>query len=219
MLLEFDQVKDVMEDQIIAKLGRLLERPVTDELRVVYLLVEVRKLTDRKRIQSDTLRLCCNWVVHVELSGDAARRIVKHVDAMYPRLANGQLTDEDKASLRAFFLMSRFREELEGLLASVGLRRFEDGEWNGFLASFLNVIEDCPLVCNAPGLENGDKVELIREAGEERAPSPEAPVIVWGLYHQNQHIFMLASNLEKSGRPLAEMVDSSTRNIGRKTGG
>jgi hypothetical protein len=46
-----------MEDQIIAKLGRLLERPVTDEPRVVYLLVEVRKLMDRKHIQSDTLRL------------------------------------------------------------------------------------------------------------------------------------------------------------------
>ncbi|HEV2963216.1 MAG TPA: hypothetical protein VG649_15400, partial [Candidatus Angelobacter sp.] len=126
-----------MEDQIVAKLLCLLQRPVTDEPRVVYLLVESRKLMDRKGTQSDTLRLCCNWVVHVELSGDVARRIVKHLDAMYPRLASDQLTDEDKASLREFFLMSRFRDELEDLLVSEGLRRFEDGEWNGFLASFL----------------------------------------------------------------------------------
>jgi hypothetical protein len=194
-----------MEDQIIAKLGRLLDRPVTTEPVAVYLLVEVRKFMHRKQcIQSDTLRLCCNWVVHVALSGAVARRIVEQVDALYPRLVNGQLTDQDKKSLRGFFLMNRFREELEGLLLGEGLRRFENGEWNGFLASFLNVIEDCPLICNAPGLANVDKVVLISEG---RAPSPEEPVIVWALYHQEQHIFMLGANFEKSEKSVTEMVN------------
>lgn len=197
-----------MENQIIVKLGRLLERPVTDELRAVYLLVEVRKLMDRKRIQADTLRLCCNWVVHVELSGEAARKIVKHVDGIFPRLVNGRLTDDDKASLRAFFLMSKFRRELEEVLVSEGLRRFEDTEWKGFLASFLNVIEDCPLSCNVPGLDNVDKVELIREVGEERFSFTDAPAIVWALFHQNRHVFMLVSNFEESGRPPAEMAST-----------
>src|SRR5216683_4308005 len=105
-----------MEDQIIAKLHRELERPITTEPLVVYLLVEIRKLMDRKGFQYDTLRLCCNWAVHVELSAAAAQRIVKRVDDLYPRLVNGQLTDEDKESLRAFFLMSKFRDELEDLL-------------------------------------------------------------------------------------------------------
>jgi hypothetical protein len=196
-----------MQDQIIAKFGRLLEQPVTAEAVVVYLLVEVRKLMDRKHVQSDTLRLCCNWVVHVELTGDVARRIVEQVDTVYPRLANGQLTDQDKKSLRGFFLMSKFREERESLLAADGLRRFENGEWNGFLASFLNVIEDCPLICNAKGLANVDKVVLIREVGEGRAPSPEAPSIVWALYHQDRHIFMLGANFEKSEKPIAAMVN------------
>jgi len=41
-----------MGDQIIMKLGRVLERQVTTEPLVVYLLVEVRKLMDRKRLQS-----------------------------------------------------------------------------------------------------------------------------------------------------------------------
>ena len=196
-----------MEDQIIAKLRRELERPITTEPLVLYLLVEIRKLMDRKGIQFDTLRLCCNWAVHVELSGDAARRIVRHVDALYPRLVSGQLTEEDKQSLRSFFLMSRFRDELEQLLVREGLRRFGDDEWNGFLACFLNVIEDCPLTCNAPGLANVDKVVLIREMGNTRAPSPEAPAIVWALYHQNHHIFMLGANFERSNRPGGEMID------------
>lgn len=196
-----------MEDQIIAKLRRELERPITAEPLVVYLLVEIRKLMDRKGIQYDTLRLCCSWAVHVGLSGDAARRIVKRVDALYPRLVNGQLTDEDKESLRAFFLMSKFRDELEDLLVSEGLRRFHSDEWNGFLACFLNVIEDCPLSCNAPGLANVDRVVLIREMGDARVPSPDAPAIVWALYHQNQHIFMLGANFERSNRPFPEMVN------------
>jgi hypothetical protein len=134
-----------MEDQIVAKLRRLLERPILSEPAVVYLLVEVRKLMDRKGIQRDTLRLCCNWAVHVVLSRDVAGRIVRQVDALYPRLVNGELSEGEKESLRAFFLMSRFRNELEDLLVDEGLRRFENEEWNGFLACFLSVIEDCPL--------------------------------------------------------------------------
>jgi len=198
-----------MENQIVEKLRRLLEARVTSEPLVAYLLVEIRKLMDRKQVQSDTLRLCCNWVVHVELSGEVARRIVKEVDAMYPRVVDGQLTDEDKASLRAFFLMSRFRKELEDILSGEGLRSFADDEWNEFLACFLNIIEDCPLACKVPGLPNVDKVVLISEVGESRVPSPEAPAIVWALYRQDQHIFMIGGNFEKSGQGLPELTNSA----------
>ena len=158
-------------------------------------------------IRYETLRLCCNWTVHVELSRDAARRIVAHVDALYPRLVKGELTDEDKESLRAFFLMSKFRSELEDFLAREGLRGFQNDEWNGFLACFLNVIEDCPLTCNAPGLANVDKVVLIRDMGEARVPSADAPAIVWALYHEDRHIFVLDANLERSNRSVTEIID------------
>lgn len=208
-----------MKDQIVEKLRRELERPITAEPLVVYLLVEIRKLLEHRRIQydtlrlldfrpiqCDTLRLCCNWAVHVKLSRDAARRIVKHVDALYPRLVNDELTDGDKESLRAFFLMSKFRSELEDFLARDGLRGFQNDEWNGFLACFLNVIEDCPLICKASGLANVDKVVLIREVGNARVPSQDAPAIVWALYHQNQHVLTLDENLEKSNGPSPEGV-------------
>jgi hypothetical protein len=66
--------------------------------------------------------------------------MVKRVDALYPRLVNGAVTDEDKESLRAFFLMSKFRSELEDSLAREGMRGFQNDEWNGFLTFFLNVI-------------------------------------------------------------------------------
>jgi hypothetical protein len=196
-----------MENEIIAKLRRELERPITAEPLVVYLLVEIRKLMDHNGIQPETLRLCCNWAVHVELSGAAARRIVEHVDALYPRLLKGELTEEDKESLRAFFSMNKFRSELEDFLAREGLRGFQDDEWNGFLACFQNVIEDCPLICSTPGLANVDKVVVIREVGEARVPSTDAPVIIWALYHEDRHIFVLDANLERSNRSVAEVID------------
>jgi len=196
-----------MENEIIAKLRRELERPITAEPLVVYLLVEIRKLMYRKRIQYETLRLCCDWAVHVGLSRDAARRIVTQVDALHPRLVRGELTDEDKRSLRAFFLMSKFRSELEDFLAREGLRGFQNDEWNGFLACFLNVIEDCPLTCNAPGLANVDKVVLRRDMGQARVPSTDAPAIVWALYRKNRQIFVLDANLERSNKSVAEVMD------------
>ena len=195
-----------MEDQIVLKIARVLEEAVTEEPLVVYLLVETRKLMDRKAAQLPTLRLCCNWAVHVELSGDVAQQIVKRVDAMYPKLVNGQLSDEEKQSLRQFFLMSRFREELEEFLGRERLRRFQNEEWNGFLACFLNVIEDCPLKCNSPGLPNVDEVVLIRERGDGRIPSPDAPAILWALYHQHNHIYTVGANFEKSNKDLTQLL-------------
>jgi len=111
------------------------------------------------------LRTLLEVPVTTEAAGRLPPRgnIVKHVDAMYLRLIDGQLTNEDKTSLRAFFLMSRFRQELENLLAEQGLRSLEDAEWNRFLTCFLNIIEDCSLTCKAPGLANVDAVVLIRK--------------------------------------------------------
>jgi len=88
---------------------------------------------------------------------------------------------------------------------------FPDDEWNGFLRCFLSVIEDCPLVCKAAGLNNVDKVELIREVGEvgevNGSPSADSPPIVWALYVRDTHIFMMGTNFEKSTKTLAEMID------------
>ena len=103
-----------MEDQIIAKLRRELERPITAESLVDYLLVEVRKLMDRKGLQYDTLRLCCNWVAHVKLSGDAARRIVTHVDVLYP---TGNRTGHCRLSLKCNAIRQNSRNEAGSLKA------------------------------------------------------------------------------------------------------
>ncbi len=58
-----------MQDDIVRKLRAELERGISTEAQVVYVLVKIRKLLDLTRDQGyATLRLCCNWVVHVELS-------------------------------------------------------------------------------------------------------------------------------------------------------
>ena len=111
-----------------------------------------------------------------------------------PRIVGDQLTEGDKRSLREFYSMSAFRDELEGVLSGVGLRCFQDDEWNRFLCCFLSVIEDCPLECKATGLKNVDKVELMREVGDVNgAASPDSPPIVWALYLRDMHVFTIES--------------------------
>jgi len=56
-----------MKNAIIEKLRAHLAHPVDSECEVVYLLCEVRKLLLKKDPDTATLRLHCNWALHVDL--------------------------------------------------------------------------------------------------------------------------------------------------------
>jgi hypothetical protein len=198
-----------MEDQIVAKLRRELERPIATEALVVYLLVEIRKLLDRQKLIYPTLRLCCDWAVHVELSRKQAAAIVKKVDELYPKILGGELTESDRAELRAFFTMDQFRKELEEVLTRNDLRRFGGDEWDRFMACYLKVIEDCPLVCKVPGLAYVDTVALIKELGSEDVSNLfDQPAIWWALYRGGARIFLMGATFERSEKALSEVIDS-----------
>lgn len=75
-----------MEDQLIAKIRRELDRGITTESQAVYLLVELWKLLDRNRKNAkpyDSIRLYSNWVAHIRLNGPQAQEIVKKADACH----------------------------------------------------------------------------------------------------------------------------------------
>src|SRR2546422_11205054 len=81
-----------MEIALLRKIREQLERGISTECQVVYLLVEIRKLLDRERTsgaQYGSLRLYCNWAVHVELSKAQAQEIVKKADQLYFKLIKG----------------------------------------------------------------------------------------------------------------------------------
>lgn len=197
-----------MEDQIVTKIRRELERGIATESQAVYLLVEIRKLLDRKRWDYPTLRLCCSWAVHVELSKHQAQKIVKKVDELYTKMASGQLEEADRLELRSFFTLERFRVELDEVLTRNNVRVFDGDEWGRFLACYLKVIEDCPLICRAAG-PFVDRVELIKEIADGTTASPNGdPAIWWALYKNGVHIFMMGANFEKSTRSVTELMEA-----------
>ncbi len=60
-----------MKDELLRKIQVVLNRRITNEKQVVYLLVEVRKLMDRDDYKDPILRTFSNWVVHTTLENQA----------------------------------------------------------------------------------------------------------------------------------------------------
>jgi hypothetical protein len=56
-----------MKDELVRKIQGVLDRRITNEKQVVYLLVEIRKLMDRDKYKDPVLRTFINWVVHTSL--------------------------------------------------------------------------------------------------------------------------------------------------------
>jgi len=171
-----------MEDQIIRKITEEIERGLTTESQVVYLLVEIRKFLERKGKNAPaypSLKLHSDWVVHVALDRKPAQEIVKKADELYPKMIAGTMSEGEKAKFAQMFSLDRFRQELGEFLAAQGIRPLSDPEWNRLLACFLNVVEDCPLLCNgrAANLTHIDEVVVIRNPDRNM----ETPAVIWAL--------------------------------------
>jgi hypothetical protein len=57
-----------MTDELLRKIQHVLDRRITNEKQVVYLMVELRKLMDRENYKDPVLRTFSDWVVHTSLS-------------------------------------------------------------------------------------------------------------------------------------------------------
>ncbi len=114
-----------MEDAIVAKLSALLSQGITTEAELVYLLVEVRKLYERRNAElPPCLKLFCDWVVHAKLDN--------------PKWAK-QATDlKDK-----LIASEEFRRGLTSVLKRERLP--EPDDWPGVLQLLAAVLKDCPL--------------------------------------------------------------------------
>lgn len=206
-----------MENDIIRKLRKELEAGISTESQVVYVLVKIRRLLDLERDEGlareyMSLRLCCNWAVHVKLSHRQAQKIVEMVDALYPKLVRHELVEKEKNEMSNMFSLRAFRQELNDFLGERCFRTLSDTEWNVFLACFLNTIEDCPLVCEAKEAKvtDVDQVVLIKEVGDnDRIPDGKPPQILWALSLKGAPKLMLGQNFTLSGGVVEALTDLS----------
>ncbi len=200
-----------MKDAIIQKLTLALSSPVTTEQQAVYVLVELRKLLDRRkdegRLDFPNVRFCCDWVVHVQLQGDTARQIVRDAEDLYQKWQAGTLTDQEKEYFRDRFTLKPARMELRLLFEECALPVLNAAAWNSFLACFLAVIEDCPLSLRLPAgaIANVDEVVLTREVGATLGMADgKPPRIVWELKQAGNHVQWLTANeIEEMPSPSA----------------
>ncbi len=117
-----------MEEAIVGKLRALLRAGINTEAELVYLLVEVRKLYERRNAKLPTyLALFCDWVVHAKLN--------------HPKWADKANELKDRR-----IAQEEFRKGLALVLEHEGLP--EPSDWPHVLELLAAVLKDCPLEFN-----------------------------------------------------------------------
>jgi hypothetical protein len=139
-----------MKDELVRKIQHVLDRPITNEMQVVYLLVEMRKLMDREAYKDQVLRMFCNWIVHTSLENRAegSTLILREFDDLMTRIfeRKERLPHFEHVSFRAF------REALMRCFESFGLsaKFIKDiDHWEKLFNLYSSIVGDCPIVFRA----------------------------------------------------------------------
>jgi len=139
--------------------------PLT-ESRIVYILVETRKLLE---LQDElgkypTLRFFCDWALHTTLSRAGAQRILQLFDqACTLSCANGILPPDLERAIADIVNLRQFKDEFARVLAAYNLpSTIVTKRWPAFLHSYTAVIEDCPLTVGSAKLQNIKRVTLYK---------------------------------------------------------
>src|SRR5208282_250691 len=139
-----------MKDELIRKIQDVLDRRITNEMQVVYLLVELRKLMDRDNYKDPVLRTFSNWVVHTSLGNRAegSTFILSEFDRFMAELYERQklLPHHGHISL------GTFREALNRCFERFGLSaKFvkNRAEWKKFGTLYCLIVGECPIVFTA----------------------------------------------------------------------
>src|ERR1051325_9365202 len=143
-----------MTDQLLTKLQNVLSKRITNEAKVVYLLVEVRKLMEREHYSDALLKTFCNWVVHTSLENRAegSAFVLGEFDQWFIELYDHKRKSDrlEHISLGAFRLaLNRFFDHFH-LTASVGRDR---EEWKKFCSLYCSIVSECPITFTASRAE------------------------------------------------------------------
>ncbi len=120
-----------MEREIARKIRAEVTRGVKKESDVVYLLVQIRKLMDisNSRQQYESLRMYSDWVVHIELNGPTAIKIVQKAEEYLPTILHARLTEEQRKEFERLFSLEVFHEELNSFLDANRIPMLSDAAW------------------------------------------------------------------------------------------
>lgn len=168
-----------MTEEIIRKLTAELNKGITTEVQVVYLLAGIRKLLERDEVGAPypALNFHCDWALHSKLDRAAAKGVLQEFDAAHPLLRNNidlsDLPQPLQNKIERISKMDAFEEELSKFLEKYGLppvtQHRSDG-WPHFLHLYTQVIQDIPLIVkesSPDAAQNISKVTVQFEAAKE----------------------------------------------------
>ncbi|MFA6522719.1 MAG: hypothetical protein WCT24_03970 [Patescibacteria group bacterium] len=156
-----------MTDQIVEKLHIFLNErhELKKECEVIYLLVELRKLLDRRNKQGRSsnyslVRFHADWILHIDKQYITApmKEIMKKIDEsidIYPKDGNIK-----------FLLLPEFRTELIKLIEEYGLPNYfckNDNNWLVFMTTLTQVLADQPIINPTDNIAEFRYVNIKRE--------------------------------------------------------
>jgi hypothetical protein len=180
---------------IIEKLKAELNKGITTEPQVVYLMAEIRKLLEQQgaKKQYEYLTFHCDWVLHSKLHGTTAQKILKQFDAANIHLKTGielhSLPSKLRNEIDRISRMELFTEECSQFLAANGLPSLDttrpDG-WAHFLHLYGKIVEDCPLVMSTKNSAAGiEKVTVHLELANQIVGNEIIYKMTWTVSDKN----------------------------------
>lgn len=181
-----------MTDAIIEKLNTLLQKPIDEEMKVVYFMVEIRKLLEQRCLKKGFpyLTFYCDWVVHPRLSGPTAQEILSAFDKANHILKTGVgyrgLPRHLQNLMDELTEMHHLRTELGEFLLALGLPNVEEDSWPVFLHRYAGVVSDCPLQIRSDDRSSGiEKVTLAVDLANEAFDGHRLFRLTWEVKDRN----------------------------------
>jgi hypothetical protein len=135
--------------KLVDKIEDELNKGITTEAQVVYVLVEVRKLmeiTDQSA-KYPVLSFYCDWALHSRMDRSGALRILQYFDTYCDKCIRDPIEGAELSTeIDGIIGGEHFREELAAFLKSVHISAIlELPQWFVFLELYSRVIIDTPL--------------------------------------------------------------------------
>ena len=179
--------KSAIEEKLRRELTS--QEPLT-EMRVVYILVEVRKLIQRQCEMDvhETLCFYCDWAVHAHLSRRRAQEVLRLFDDAHPLLCRDEaLPHKLDNAITNLSDLRLFRHDLDKFLSAYSLptELVIHARWSEFVRSYAAVIEDCPLLVSANDLRNIKSVTVNVEDANRDIEGYKLFRVVWNCLGQD----------------------------------
>lgn len=161
-----------MEESIREKIIPFLEGGVNSEADAVYLLTQIRKVCEQRKLKpSINLKLCINWALHTNLNRDYIKEFIDVIENLISPIINGELNNAPDIFLFETF----FRDELKKLLEQIEFPInlcVNNSLWDNFLKHYIGVIDECTLEHN--DCQIIEKITIRK--GFDNSSIPNAPI-------------------------------------------